>query len=78
MREGNRATSDHPWNWVSRKTAKLTDAQVRDVILHCLHPRQDAEFAAKLGVHANTIAQIRKGHNWWSLREKMMDAGEVQ
>jgi hypothetical protein len=63
-------------NW-PRRTAKLTEEQVEDVILHCREPSQDAEYAAQYGVSAACIASIRRRRSWWHVWERLIDDGQV-
>ena len=58
-------------------SAKLSEDEAKEVILHCHDSATDREFAAKFGVHPYTIYQIRRCKRWVWLWDKMEQAGEI-
>jgi hypothetical protein len=64
-----------PWGGRHSKTAKLSREQAADIIQHCTQPKQDAEYAAKYGVSAETIRMIRTGKAWAWLRDEVKGRG---
>ena len=57
--------------WPKRRSNKLTEKQVADIILHCKTPPQDVEFAAKYGVTAACVRNYRLGRAGYALRLKL-------
>lgn len=59
-----------------RRNAKLTEAQAERVILD-RGRTPDATFAAEFGVKPATIANVRLGRSWWSVRERLIEEGKI-
>jgi hypothetical protein len=58
-----------PWfGCRERHVQKLTVEAAGDIIRNCKRTEQDKEFAAKYGIVAPYVAQIRCGRQWKWLR----------
>lgn len=66
-----------PWGGKNSRTSKLTRAQAEDIIRNCRESSQDAEFAKRYGVSAETVRGIRVGQGWVWLRQEMKGKGQT-
>lgn len=68
-----------PFNWSNRShTALLSEAAQEDIILHCRHPEQDAEFAAKYAVTVACIRNYRVGKAGRAVAERLIEEDRLK
>lgn len=63
--------------WPRSRTAVLTEAQAKLVILYCRYPEDDLDFAEAFGVARKTIAGYRNGNAGRRIRDKLRKAGRL-